>query len=537
MIKFRILEGKAKRYVLAFALLLVLIVLFRSWYSNTLPLAGDEAYHWEWSRPGHLAFGYYDHPPLTAYMIRLSTGLFGGGSEFSVRLPANIMLAALAVVSFMFASRIVSRRGLGEVAAMRAGFFAGLLVLVTPMFAFFSMYMSTDPPLIFFWGLTIYLAYIALDSGRWGSWILAGLAFGFALMSKFLALFLVPALGLFVLLSKRDRKWLARPQPYVALLCAVIVASPMLWWNARNGWATFVFNFALRHKEQSFSWWHPFGYFAGPLLFLSPGVVVMAVAGIWRGLRDWRKHDDRPAFYLSVSLAVPLIYFGVVSFVRSVGAHWLTGAWFAALVYIPCRWETMASEGKKTRCALSRRWVIGMALAITLFMHLVVYLAPRLLSMKWAYAGDPSRISTEKISELYGWDELGEEVEREYREMLGTQGDSPAGLFLICDQYGLAANVSFYSPSKLRTHLWCRKRRHGENYRFWDDFESLEGQDAIFVTKASGRRLQSRIESLDEYFGKVQDPPGLFVVEEKGVPIRAFSVIKCYDFDGRIPEL
>lgn len=29
-----------------------------------LPLSGDEAYHWEWSR--HLAGAYYDHPGMTA---------------------------------------------------------------------------------------------------------------------------------------------------------------------------------------------------------------------------------------------------------------------------------------------------------------------------------------------------------------------------------------------------------------------------------------------------------------------------------------
>ena len=36
-----------------------------------LPAADDEVYYWAWARP--LQFSYYDHPPLTAYMIRLST--------------------------------------------------------------------------------------------------------------------------------------------------------------------------------------------------------------------------------------------------------------------------------------------------------------------------------------------------------------------------------------------------------------------------------------------------------------------------------
>jgi len=32
-----------------------------------VPLTGDEAYYWEWSK--HLALGYADHPPMVAYLI------------------------------------------------------------------------------------------------------------------------------------------------------------------------------------------------------------------------------------------------------------------------------------------------------------------------------------------------------------------------------------------------------------------------------------------------------------------------------------
>ena len=47
-----------------------------------LPLSADEAYYWLWSK--HLAAGYYDHPPLVAFVIRMGTWLFGD-SEFGVR--------------------------------------------------------------------------------------------------------------------------------------------------------------------------------------------------------------------------------------------------------------------------------------------------------------------------------------------------------------------------------------------------------------------------------------------------------------------
>ena len=50
----------------------------------------DEAQYWIWSQ--QLAFGYYSKPPLVAWLIRLTTGLFGD-SEFAIRLSAPLLHA------------------------------------------------------------------------------------------------------------------------------------------------------------------------------------------------------------------------------------------------------------------------------------------------------------------------------------------------------------------------------------------------------------------------------------------------------------
>ena len=56
------------------ALIAILIVL-RAVMAAVLPLTADEAYYWLWSK--HLAFGYYDHPPMIAWLIRAGTEIFG----------------------------------------------------------------------------------------------------------------------------------------------------------------------------------------------------------------------------------------------------------------------------------------------------------------------------------------------------------------------------------------------------------------------------------------------------------------------------
>src|SRR3954447_4599808 len=53
------------------------------------PITFDEAYYWMWSKS--LAGGYYDHPPMVAFVIRLGT-MIAGDTELGVRL-VSILLA------------------------------------------------------------------------------------------------------------------------------------------------------------------------------------------------------------------------------------------------------------------------------------------------------------------------------------------------------------------------------------------------------------------------------------------------------------
>ena len=61
--------------------------------ASRLELTFDEAYYFLWSRS--LAFGYLDHPPMVALLIRASTDLFGN-SELGVRALSLILVGVAA---------------------------------------------------------------------------------------------------------------------------------------------------------------------------------------------------------------------------------------------------------------------------------------------------------------------------------------------------------------------------------------------------------------------------------------------------------
>ena len=66
---------------IAVAVTLVLLVL-HLFAAGRLELMFDEAYYRLWAE--HLDWGYYDHPPLVALWVRVSTAIFGT-SEFGIR--------------------------------------------------------------------------------------------------------------------------------------------------------------------------------------------------------------------------------------------------------------------------------------------------------------------------------------------------------------------------------------------------------------------------------------------------------------------
>ncbi|MBN1674343.1 MAG: glycosyltransferase family 39 protein [Kiritimatiellae bacterium] len=524
-------DGAVKRYRLLFGLMLGVAVACRLWLMRAFPLSGDEAYHWEWSR--RLAPGYYDHPPLTAFVIWLSTHLAGRSTPLTVRLPALVCLTGAAVICFLFARRVAADRGLPPVAAERAGFMAGLLMTVAPVFAFFSVYMSTDPPLLLAWPLVLYFGYRAATDGKWRDWLVCGVSLGAALLSKFLAFFILPAFGLFLLISRPDRRWIRRPHPYVAVLVGLAVFSPFLIWNATHEWATFVFNFVSRHKPRELTLKFTAELFASLAGGLSPGILLFGLYGVWKGLREYSRDQVRSSLFLVLSFLVPFAYFLVRSFSRRIGAHWPMAGTIGLMVYLPCLWEAAAARGSAGRVCSRLKWAaLGLCIVMTAAVHVLACLPMRMAAMRWSYREMPDRISTSEIYELFGWEELGARTQAAYEEMLAARRPSDSGVFVICPQYGLAAAVAFYTPAQLTTHLWARHRRHGENYRFWDDFPACKGQDAVFVAKGG---IDKHLPKLQEHFRTVAEP-ATFPIEVNGTVVRQFHIVRCYGYDGVPPR-
>jgi hypothetical protein len=282
--------------------------------AGRLELTFDEAYYTLWSRA--LSFGYLDHPPMVALLIRASTSLFGG-SELGVRALSLFVVGAMPAFIAFIAWRLFRS---AEKAAL-----AALMWVAMPLVSIGAVFVTPDAPLVVFW--TVSLAAL-VELWRTGErrWLIAlGLALGLALQSKFTAVFFAAGAVLALVATPSLRRWLLSPFLFAGLAIALAIFAPFVAWNAAHGWATFAKQLG-RAPPHGFT---PY-YFAefliaqigliNPLVFAS---LMFALAAIpWRA-RPGPGSPDEARRILACTIAPAAIYFLLHSLHDRVQANWL----------------------------------------------------------------------------------------------------------------------------------------------------------------------------------------------------------------------
>lgn len=211
------------------ALTVAALVLLRLVGAAWTPLTFDEAYYWIWSK--HLAFGYYDHPPGVALVIRLGTTI-AGDTEFGVRLVSILLALPMSFAVYRTAEILFG--------GQRVAATATILLNVTLMAAVGTLIVTPDSPLLVASSFVLFFLAKVLESGRGAWWLAVGAAAGAALASKYTAMFFGPAILIWLISSPKLRTWLVSPWLYLGGLVALIVFSPVILWNADHGWVSFI---------------------------------------------------------------------------------------------------------------------------------------------------------------------------------------------------------------------------------------------------------------------------------------------------------
>jgi 4-amino-4-deoxy-L-arabinose transferase-like glycosyltransferase len=382
--------------------LLALGLLIHFGFGYLLTLSVDEAHYVMYAAIP--AWSYFDHPPLVGWIqwplvalnapdsiIRLIPQLFW--------LIACLLARALAFNLYDRQQERLLQAGVNREAV---GLWAIGLVLLAPVMHVLAVGLLPDSLLMV---LILLLMQVTLrltstdppsrdlaHDHAWSRWLTLGLLLGLAGLSKYTAV--LPALAVIVaLLVGRGWRLLLSPGPWLALMVALLLISPVLVWNAQHEWVSFVYQL----KHGSGGAWHARRLVAfagiqlvayGPLLAFGTYLATREIIQT----KQWRLAPLLLFFF------IPFLVTGLMSGGGGSLPHWTAPAWLAITPF--------------AALALAQRWASGRRALLLAFMRaqavicLVAFAALFFVGIPGLPADHPL-VRKNPLADLWGWDEAG----------------------------------------------------------------------------------------------------------------------------------
>jgi 4-amino-4-deoxy-L-arabinose transferase-like glycosyltransferase len=425
------LHFKSNRIIdsrLTILLLISTITFIKTYYlwMEPLNLFFDEAQYWIWSK--QLDWGYYSKPPMVAWLIALTTSVCGDG-ESCIRLSSPLVHMVTGLVVYEIGR---------ELYGSRIGFYSGLTYSTLPAVFVSSFLVSTDPSLLMFWALALLGFTKAIRTNQWRWWVLAGLAGGAGMLSKYtMIIFAVSSAG-YLLSAPPYRHHLWNKRYWLAATLALLLFIPNIIWNMQHGFVSFLHT--KDNANLAGALFHPmkllefmggqFGVF-GPILF----VVFLCVI-------------FRPAIVRDKNYALPYWFvaplFGLimgVALLSRAHANWAAPAYVAATLLVVAY---MINTGRKRLAQVS--------IVLHLFLAAVVLCLPLVVSLLGITFSNvksdiKNKVIYDPLIQVKGWKTLGDEV-----ALIRAQYP---GVRLLVDTRKLYAELVYYvEPHPFDTVKW-----------------------------------------------------------------------------------
>ena len=301
------------------------------------------AYHLDWS--------YFDHPPLVGWLQWPAVAL--GGSDLALRIVPLGCAMATAWLLWRITTDWVSRHGT-QANAQNAAQGVLWLWLSAPMVHLLALALVPDsllmPIALALLRVTLRLAHNPQATGGhapypWRDWAALGLCLGLAGLTKYTAVLLVPGVFCFLTLYLGWR-WLRGPGPWLAAAIALLLISPVLWWNHQHGWISFAYQWGHAGGREEWQAKRVLGFVLVQSLVFGP-------LSWWALVVGWRRmtSPSRTA-WLALCMALPALC--LTLFLSGRGSalpHWTSWSWVLLLPFGAWAWRHSWPH--------SKRWLMG----------------------------------------------------------------------------------------------------------------------------------------------------------------------------------
>jgi hypothetical protein len=286
-----------------FLLLWLAINLIQAYFTQ---LHYDEAYYWVYSR--HLAFGYFDHPPMVAFLIKLGYSIFH--NELGVRLFFVLLgTATTGMILFLINEK-------------KDIFFLFLFILSVPILHFHvgGFLALPDTPLVFFATLFFIVYRRFLKNETVTNAIILGIVSAAMLYCKYHGILII------ILTVISNLKLLYKWKIWIAFFTILLMMLPHLWWQYVNDFPTV--NYQFFGRFEAIRYMQPFSFILGQLLIpgLLTGFLMLYFLIKYKAENDFEKS-------LKWNIYGFYIFFIIFSFRTNTQPHW-TAAIIPIFIFI-----------------------------------------------------------------------------------------------------------------------------------------------------------------------------------------------------------
>ena len=405
--------------------------------SRFTELLDDEAYYWVYSK--FLDWGYFDHPPMTALLIKI------GFSFFQSELGVRLLFLFLNVLSLLIVEKLIDKRD---------PFLFYVIVLSLAVLQLSGFVAVPDTPLIFFTALFFACYKRFLRQGSLLNTFLLGLITATLFYSKYHAVLIV----FFVLLS--NLKLLTRYQTYVAGFVALLFFAPHLWWQYQHDWVSFRYHL-FENNVNPYKLSFTFEYLGGQILLAGPlaGIILLPAAFLYHSKNVFERG-------LKFMLAGVYIFFLLSSFRGQVEANWTSPAIIPLIIL-----SHNFLADKNTRIAIGgRKWLLRL-----LPLTMIFVLCARIIMIV-------DILPVEEVRKRYhGW--------KNWPQMMKEKTNGLPIVFV--DSYQRASKYWFYTGQITYSLNYYRERRN--NYNFWPIEDSILGKPVYILDIYDPDSFQTRV--------------------------------------------
>lgn len=386
-------------------------------------LANDEAYYWVWSQ--NLAWGYFDHPPATPFLISLGYAFFK--NEFGARL---FIVLANALSIWCIWKTVFPKNNLL--------FFAMLFSCVIAHFGFIA---APDTSLLLTVSAFVLLLKYYLDNDNWCYTLALTIVVASIGYSKYHGIVIM----FFALLS--NLHLLKRWSFWVIVFGATVLLLPHFYWQYVNDFPTFRFHL-LDRSQVPYKINFAFEYIFGQLLVFGPFIGLIL---FWAAYKATAENSfDRTMKWCFYGI---FGFFLFSSFKGRVEANW-TATGMIPLLYLSYKYI----ENRENLV----RWVYRIAVPT-----LILVFAFRFIIAVDVFPDRVVRIS----DEFHGWDKWA-------KDLKAIAGDMPV---ISYNNYQRCSKYQFYAGGK--GHSVNTVMRSGNQYNlFTEAEENLQGKDVLLLT-------------------------------------------------------